>query len=76
MGATGSDERYAVAELVRLAGPNRMVADEVGELRAGTALDLGAREGGDALWLAEHGWTMTAVDVSAVGPARCGCSYP
>jgi hypothetical protein len=43
---------------------------------ARSSTDLGGGEGGDALWLAEQGWTMTAVDVSAVGRARCGCFYP
>jgi SAM-dependent methyltransferase len=30
----------------------------------GRALDLGCGEGGDALWLAERGWHVTAVDIS------------
>ena len=39
-------------------------------LRPGTALDLGAGEGGDTAWLAQWGWTVTAVDVSATALAR------
>ena len=36
----------------------------------GRALDLGAGEGRHALWLARHGWQVTAVDFSAVGIDR------
>ena len=33
-------------------------------LAPGRALDLGCGEGGDALWLAERGWRVTAADIS------------
>jgi len=33
-------------------------------MNPGRALDVGAGEGGDALWLAEQGWQITASDVS------------
>ena len=35
-----------------------------------TALDLGCGEGGDAVWLAEQGWRVTAVDISQTATAR------
>lgn len=47
--------------------PNQLLVDEVAELAPGTALDLGCGEGGDAIWLAEQGWTVTAVDIAQTG---------
>nr|WP_308289839.1 methyltransferase domain-containing protein [Mycolicibacterium mageritense] len=40
------------------------------ELPAGRALDLGCGEGGDAVWLAERGWQVTAADVSETALQR------
>ena len=37
---------------------------EISGLVAGRALDVGAGEGGDAVWLAEQGWEVTANDIS------------
>lgn len=37
---------------------------------AGRALDLGCGEGGDALWLAGRGWSVTAVDISQIALDR------
>jgi SAM-dependent methyltransferase len=52
---------------------NPTLVREVTGLRPGTALDLGSGEGGDALWLAHNGWSVTAVDIApsalAVGAA-------
>ncbi|WBL19811.1 bifunctional NAD(P)/FAD-dependent oxidoreductase/class I SAM-dependent methyltransferase [Citricoccus sp. NR2] len=45
--------------------PNGSLVAEAQHLTPGTALDIGAGEGGDALWLAEHGWQVTANDISA-----------
>lgn len=64
------DERYAAAERVWSAGPNREVERIVAGWVPGRALDLGAGEGRHALWLAEKGWQVTAVDFSAVGIDR------
>jgi SAM-dependent methyltransferase len=66
------NERYAARELVWSAGPNARFAEEVGNLPPGTALDVACGEGRNALWLAEQGWAVTAVDFSdvAIGKAR------
>ena len=60
------NERYEATDLVWTAGPNQTFADEVGGLEPGTALDLAAGEGRNAIWLATQGWTATAVDFSDV----------
>src|SRR2546429_8271195 len=64
------DEAYASAELVWTAEANRFVVEELAGLAAGRALDLGTGEGRNAIWLAERGWRVTAVDFSAVGLAK------
>lgn len=48
---------------------NAAVEREVTGLTPGTVLELGAGEGGDALWLAAQGWTVTAIDISATALA-------
>lgn len=66
------DQRYSGPDLVWGAGPNRFVTEEVAALAAGRAIDLGTGEGRNAIWLAERGWQVTAVDFSAAGLARAG----
>jgi SAM-dependent methyltransferase len=61
------DTRYAAEELVWSAGPNRFLVSEVADLPPGRALDLACGEGRNAIWLAERGWQVTAVDFSEVG---------
>lgn len=64
------DQRYCGPGLVWGAGPNQFVAGELAALPAGRAIDLGTGEGHNAIWLAERGWRVTAVDFSAAGLAR------
>jgi SAM-dependent methyltransferase len=51
-------------------GPNPHLVREVAALAPGTALEAGCGEGASAMWLAEHGWRVTAVDVSATALGR------
>jgi SAM-dependent methyltransferase len=56
----------------RPGAPSPQLVAEVTGLPAGAALDAGCGQGADALWLARHGWRVTAVDVSptAIDDAR------
>ncbi|MGY1821892.1 class I SAM-dependent methyltransferase [Geodermatophilus sp. SYSU D00079] len=64
------DELYRSAPAVWSGRPNRQLVVEGSVLPPGTALDAGCGEGADALWLAERGWRVTAVDFSAVALDR------
>ncbi len=64
------DELYRSAPEVWSGRPNRQLVVEAGDLPPGTALDAGCGEGADAIWLAERGWRVTAVDFSAVALDR------
>lgn len=46
------------------AEPNRFLVAEVRDLAPGRALDLACGAGRNAIWLAERGWHVTAVDFS------------
>ena len=65
------DDRYAKAAAAGAAvwsiEPNAWIAQVTGTLPPGTAIDLAAGEGRNALWLASRGWRVTAVDFSATG---------
>jgi len=50
--------------------PNPQLVAEATGLASGSALDVGCGEGADAVWLAERGWQVTAVDISATALER------
>jgi SAM-dependent methyltransferase len=54
--------------------PNGSLVAEVADLEPGTALDVGCGEGADAIWLARRGWTVTALDPSAVALDRAAAA--
>ena len=68
--ATVWDERYRTKARLWSGKPNPQLVREAGGLRPGKALELGCGEGADAIWLAQQGWSVTAVDVSAVALER------
>ncbi len=50
--------------------PNAHLTAETRGLRPGRALDAGCGHGSDTLWLAAHGWQVTAVDFSTAALAH------
>ena len=50
--------------------PNGRLVAEVADHPPGRALDVGCGEGADAIWLAQRGWTVTAIDVSDLAVSR------
>lgn len=54
--------------------PNELLVGEAKLLPPGRALDLGCGEGADAIWLAQQGWQVTAVDISPTALDR-GASH-
>ncbi len=61
------DERYSARDYVWTVEANQFVEAELSDLAPGEAIDLGAGEGRNAVWLALRGWKVTAVDFSPVG---------
>lgn len=64
------DERYRATERLWSEGPNMFVADRLGPVEPGVGIDIASGEGRNAIWLAERGWEMTAVDFSEVAIER------
>ena len=64
------NERYANRELVWSAEPNLLFSKQIQSLQPGRALDVACGEGRNAIWLAEQGWDVTAVDFSETGIAK------
>jgi SAM-dependent methyltransferase len=51
--------------------PNGLLTETAGPLAPGRALDAGCGHGSEALWLAGHGWQVTALDFSATVLDHC-----
>lgn len=68
--ATFWDDRYASADQIWSGNPNPQLVAEAAALTPTNALDIGSGEGADALWLAQRGWQVTALDISQVALDR------
>lgn len=64
------DERYSTDAYVYGTEPNGFLVSQRARLPAGRALCLAEGEGRNAVYLAEQGWAVTAVDLSGVGLAK------
>lgn len=64
------DERHAAHDPIEAVEPDPTLVAACAGLRPGRALDLGAGDGRNAIWLARQGWQVTAVDFSPVAVDR------
>ncbi len=64
------EHRYGGDIAMWSGNPNGTLVNEATSLTPGRVLDVGAGEGGDAVWLAEQGWAVTATDISSGALAR------
>jgi SAM-dependent methyltransferase len=63
------DERWRLRLQEPPRPPNRFLVEVAEPLEPGRALDLACGAGRNAVWLAERGWRVTAVDYSSVALA-------
>ena len=64
------EERYASVERLWSGRPNDWLPELATDWEPGTALEIGCGEGADVLWLAERGWQVTGLDLSATAIGR------
>jgi SAM-dependent methyltransferase len=64
------DDWYRQKDRMWSGHPNPHLVTDAAGLVPGRALDIGAGEGADAIWLAEQGWEVTAVDIAALALDR------
>jgi SAM-dependent methyltransferase len=75
------DSKYGVVDTPHEPAPSAWLTRQAEALAPGRALELACGLGHNAVWLAQQGWEVDAVDVSHVGLAharvlaeRCGCA--
>jgi SAM-dependent methyltransferase len=64
------NERYAGTDRLFTDRPDETLVELASGLPPGRAIDVGAGEGRNSLWLARKGWSVTAIDVSEIALTR------
>jgi 2-polyprenyl-3-methyl-5-hydroxy-6-metoxy-1,4-benzoquinol methylase len=65
------DQHYRTHDHLDSSGKtNGVILAEIAGLAPGRALDVGCGSGADAIWLAQRGWQVTAVDISTAALDR------
>ena len=64
------DARHTAPGPIESGDADPTLVEEVATMTPGIALDLGAGDGRNAIWLAGRGWRVNAVDFSAVAVDR------
>lgn len=62
--------KYVAVEVPPHVAPDEWLLEQVAGVNPGRALELACGLGHNAIWLAQHGWRVDAVDVSPVGLER------
>ena len=61
------DQVYVQERHLFTTEPNALLVETAGTMPPGRALDIGMGQGRNAVWLADHGWDVTGLDVSREG---------
>lgn len=68
--SNGWNDRYLASEHLWIQDPDPALVDATANLNPSTALDVGAGEGRNSLYLAKNHWKVTSVDLSSVALGR------